>query len=143
MADLFDGYLLGQQWDEMFGAVSDPRPAYAGLFASLQPIDGEELAARYLAEQGWVVLDRNWRCTHGEIDLVARDGDCLVFCEVKTRRGLGYGSPTEAIAYAKLHRLRQLAAEWISAEWSGRDGGRAGGGAAVPGVVRVRSVSPR
>ena len=46
MADLFDGYLLGQQWDEMFGAVGDPRPAYAGLFASLQPIDGEELAAR-------------------------------------------------------------------------------------------------
>ena len=46
MADLFDGYLLGQQWDEMFGAVGSPRPAYAGLFASLQPIDGEELAAR-------------------------------------------------------------------------------------------------
>lgn len=46
MADLFDGYLLGQQWDEMFGAVGSPRPPYAGLFASLQPIDGEELAAR-------------------------------------------------------------------------------------------------
>src|SRR5215203_1624093 len=46
MADLFDGYLLGQQWDEMFGAVGDPRPPYAGLFSSLQPIDGEELSAR-------------------------------------------------------------------------------------------------
>src|SRR4051812_7006886 len=46
MADLFDGYPLGEVWDEMFGEVGRARPAYAGLFASLQPIDGEELAAR-------------------------------------------------------------------------------------------------
>ena len=46
MADLFDGYSLGEQWDEMFGGASQPRAAYAGLFASLQPMAGEELAAR-------------------------------------------------------------------------------------------------
>jgi uncharacterized circularly permuted ATP-grasp superfamily protein len=46
MADLFDGYSLGEQWDEMFGEVGRARPAYAGLFASMQPIDGDELAAR-------------------------------------------------------------------------------------------------
>src|SRR5688500_691424 len=46
MADLFDGYSLGEQWDEMFGGVSEPRAAYAGLFASLQPMAGDELAAR-------------------------------------------------------------------------------------------------
>src|SRR3954462_3545067 len=46
MADLFDGYPLGEVWDEMFGEPGRARPAYAGLFASMQPIDGEELAAR-------------------------------------------------------------------------------------------------
>ncbi|HZB20157.1 MAG TPA: circularly permuted type 2 ATP-grasp protein, partial [Blastococcus sp.] len=46
MADLFDGYSLGEQWDEMFGGVSEPRAAYAGLYASLQPMAGDELAAR-------------------------------------------------------------------------------------------------
>ena len=46
MADLFDGYPLGEQWDEMFGAPAQPRPPYAGLFSSLQPMSGEELAAR-------------------------------------------------------------------------------------------------
>src|ERR671915_517939 len=46
MADLFDGYPLGEQWDEMFGESGRARPAYAGLFASMQPIDGDELAAR-------------------------------------------------------------------------------------------------
>ena len=52
MADLFDGYSLGEQWDEMFGGVSEPRAAYAGLFASLQPMAGDELAAdRHHPEQ--------------------------------------------------------------------------------------------
>ena len=47
---------------------------------------GEDLAVRYLRERGMEVLERNWRCEHGEVDVVARDGDCLVICEVKTRR---------------------------------------------------------
>src|SRR4029079_19062796 len=46
MADLFDGYPLGDGWDEMFAGAGDPRPAYSGLYAAVQPIDGEELAAR-------------------------------------------------------------------------------------------------
>ena len=48
---------------------------------------GEDLAARYLTAEGFVILERNWRCELGEIDIVARDGDALVVCEVKTRRG--------------------------------------------------------
>jgi putative endonuclease len=48
---------------------------------------GEEVAARHLAAAGLVILDRNWRCAAGEIDIVAADGDALVICEVKTRRG--------------------------------------------------------
>ncbi len=71
---------------------------------------GEELAARHLTSQGMRVLARNWRCPHGEVDLVLLDGRDLVICEVKTRRTLAYGDPLEAITRTKLTRLRQLAA---------------------------------
>jgi putative endonuclease len=74
---------------------------------------GERLAARHLTAAGMVLLDRNWRCRLGEIDIVARDGDAVVFCEVKTRRGSGYGPPVEAVVAAKARRLRQLAAQWL------------------------------
>lgn len=74
---------------------------------------GEDVAARHLCEAGMVVLDRNWRCDLGEVDLVLRDGDTLVICEVKTRRGLDYGTPLEAVTARKLVRLRRLAARWV------------------------------
>src|SRR5689334_18852057 len=74
---------------------------------------GEDLAARYLTKHGFAVLERNWRCGLGEIDIVAREGDTLVICEVKTRRGLGYGSPLESITYRKLTTLRKLAGAWL------------------------------
>ena len=75
---------------------------------------GERLAARHLMGLGMVVLDRNWRCDLGEIDLVLRDGDVLVVCEVKTRTSEVCGSPHEAVTPAKLARLRRLAARWLS-----------------------------
>ncbi|MGH8867931.1 MAG: YraN family protein [Actinomycetes bacterium] len=74
---------------------------------------GEDVAARYLAEAGMVVLARNWRCPHGEIDIVARDGDALVVCEVKTRTGTAFGSPFEAVTPIKAARLRRLAGLWL------------------------------
>jgi putative endonuclease len=95
---------------------------------------GEALAVRYLREQGMEVLDRNWRCEHGEVDVVARDGDCLVICEVKTRRSSGFGEPVEAVTFAKAVRLRRLAAAYLahaSAEATAR------GGAARAAEVRV------
>ena len=73
---------------------------------------GESVAARHLVEQGLVLLERNWRCEAGEIDLVLRDGDVLVVCEVKTRSSVDYGTPHEAISDAKLDRLRRLAMCW-------------------------------
>src|SRR5215211_6373094 len=76
---------------------------------------GERIAAAYLTDAGLRVLDRNWRCRDGELDLVARDGDALVFCEVKTRRGTGYGHPVEAVTHAKQRRLRTLAQRWLAA----------------------------
>ncbi|HET8603534.1 MAG TPA: YraN family protein [Marmoricola sp.] len=76
---------------------------------------GEALAARRLVDQGMVLLDRNWRCDAGEIDLVLRDGDTLVVCEVKTRRSTAQGHPLEAVTRRKADRLRRLAARWLAA----------------------------
>lgn len=75
---------------------------------------GEAYAARHLVDRGMVVLDRNWRCDAGEIDLVLRDGRVLVVCEVKTRSSTAYGSPLEAVTSAKAERLRRLAARWLA-----------------------------
>lgn len=75
---------------------------------------GERLAARHLAAVGLVLLDRNWRGRAGEVDIIARDGDTLVFCEVKTRRGLAFGTPAEAVVPRKAARLRRLAGEWLA-----------------------------
>src|SRR3954449_6948390 len=74
---------------------------------------GEGLAARLLTnERGMHLLDRNWRCSEGELDLVLRDGDVLVACEVKTRRGPGSGSPHEAVDQVRLERLHRLVWRW-------------------------------
>ncbi|SDQ76124.1 YraN family protein [Quadrisphaera sp. DSM 44207] len=75
---------------------------------------GERVAAEHLRGAGLVVLDRNWRCRWGELDLVARDGDCLVGVEVKTRRSTACGSPLEAITPAKVARLRRLLGAWLA-----------------------------
>lgn len=75
---------------------------------------GEDVAARFLTAAGLVVLERNWRCSDGELDIVARDGDVLVACEVKTRRGAGFGSPLEAVTPRKAARLRRLVGRWLT-----------------------------
>jgi putative endonuclease len=75
---------------------------------------GEEAAARHLAGLGWTIIERNWRCPEGELDIVARDGASLVVCEVKTRSGLVYGAPVEAVTPAKAARLRRLASRWVA-----------------------------
>jgi len=77
---------------------------------------GEEIAARLLTtEHGMTLLDRNWRCSEGELDLVLREGDVLVACEVKTRRGEGCGSPHEAVDPVRLERLHRLVWRWAEA----------------------------
>ncbi|MFD3803691.1 YraN family protein [Streptomyces sp. NPDC058611] len=74
---------------------------------------GEELAARRLTEAGMTVIARNWRCRGGEIDIVARDGDALVVCEVKTRRVGVFEHPMAAVRPGKAERLRGLAGRWL------------------------------
>ena len=74
---------------------------------------GEDLAAEFLQQQGMVIIERNFRCPRGEIDIIARDGETIVFVEVKTRRTLALGSPLEAVTRAKLKRIRMLSAIWL------------------------------
>ena len=80
---------------------------------------GEDLAVRYLRDLGMEVLDRNWRCEHGEVDVVAIDSDHLVICEDKTRRSLAFGEPVEAVTRAKAARLRRLAAAYVRSHETG------------------------
>lgn len=80
---------------------------------------GEQVAARRLAEDGLRILDRNWRCVEGELDIVALDGDTLAVCEVKTRSERGFQQPSEAIGPTKADRLRRLAERWMAERWPG------------------------
>ena len=78
---------------------------------------GEDLAAAHLERLGWRILERNWRCPAGELDIVALEPGpepVVVFCEVKCRSGLGFGDPLEAITWRKLNKLRDLALTWLA-----------------------------
>lgn len=75
---------------------------------------GEDLAAAHLTAHGLEVLARNWRCRHGELDIVAREGAVLVFVEVKARSSTRFGSPAEAVTPAKARRIRLLACQWLA-----------------------------
>ncbi|MBF6214324.1 YraN family protein [Nocardia puris] len=75
---------------------------------------GEELAARYLVAAGMEIVARNWRCRYGELDLIARTSDTTAFVEVKTRTGFGFGTPAEAVTFAKQQRIRRLALLWLA-----------------------------
>jgi putative endonuclease len=100
-------------------------PSPAGSLApqrSVHPKDslgryGEELAVRHLRAAGLTVVDRNWRspdrAVRGELDVVAREGVVLAFCEVKTRTSTAYGLPAEAVSRAKQAKLRALARVWL------------------------------
>lgn len=77
---------------------------------------GELAAVHHLVTRGWTIVERNWRCSLGEVDIIAHTPDrvpVLVFCEVKCRTGTGFGHPLEAITAAKLARLRRLALAWL------------------------------
>lgn len=75
---------------------------------------GEQVAARFLMEKGIAILHRNWRCSDGEIDIIARDGSTLIFCEVKTRSSNAFGPPGAAVGQVKASRIRRLAVRWLN-----------------------------
>ena len=92
---------------------------------------GEQLAVDQLIGLGLKILDRNWRCRYGELDVIAVEADTVVFVEVKTRTGDGFGGLAEAVTPQKVRRLRRLAGLWLA----GQDRGWAG---VRIDVIRVR-----
>jgi putative endonuclease len=81
---------------------------------------GEDLAARHLANRGYQIVEHNWRCAAGELDLVVRDDACLAFVEVRTRRGQAMGSPEESITPSKQARLIALGEAYVQEhDWAG------------------------
>lgn len=76
---------------------------------------GEMIAREHLERRGCTILAQNWRHRDGELDLIVRDGETVVAVEVKTRTGLGYGHPLEAITPRKAHRIRRLLGAWARA----------------------------
>jgi putative endonuclease len=77
-------------------------------------IAGEDAVAQWYEAAGYELLDRNWRCRDGELDLIVRRGVTLVFCEVKTRASTRFGAPVEAVTATKQRRLRTLAVRWLA-----------------------------
>jgi putative endonuclease len=75
---------------------------------------GEELALRYLTRRGYELVERNYRTRYGELDLILRQADTLVFVEVKMRRGVGFGDPLEAVTPRKQAAIRALAERYLS-----------------------------
>lgn len=75
---------------------------------------GEDQAAAYLLRSGWQIIERNFRCKGGEVDIVAREGNCLVFVEVKTRKSLAYGTPQHAVTPFKQRQISKAALTWLT-----------------------------
>ena len=75
---------------------------------------GEAVARRYLEEQGYTIRDKNYRCSSGEMDIVAQKNRTLVFVEVKTRRSTSLGEPVEAVSPGKVKKLREIAGRYLA-----------------------------
>jgi len=107
----FPGILSELTISNLTGALFGP--ATGGWLAGWLGDEGERLAARYLRRQGYTILARRYRTALGELDLIARDGDCIVFVEVKTRRNELAGQPHEAVDMQKQAQLTRLALAFL------------------------------
>jgi putative endonuclease len=81
---------------------------------------GEELVARWYQARGYTVVDRNWRCRDGELDVIVERDGTVVFCEVKTRSSAAFGTGLDAVTRVKQLRIRRLAAQWLLTRASAR-----------------------
>ena len=99
--------------DEAAAGRSGEGPTRAASARAALGRYGEDLAVPHLEAAGLEILARNWRSRAGELDVVAREGRAVVFVEVKTRSGTGFGMPAEAVGQVKARRIRQLACAWL------------------------------
>jgi putative endonuclease len=116
-----DAPVSGQAGDPAGGQAGDPAGGQAGVRARsgsdhrrARGAQGESLAAQWYEDNGYEILDRNWRRREGEVDLIVRRGKTVVFIEVKTRSSDRFGSGAESVLDAKQRRIRRLAARWLS-----------------------------
>lgn len=77
---------------------------------------GEDLAARYLKKRGYRILERNYRCPYGEVDIVAQEGGAIVFVEVKSRRSDDFGDPQTAVGIQKQKKLSLVSLHYLNAK---------------------------
>lgn len=95
-------------------AASNPVPDRTPDARQQLGLDGEQCAVDALVAQGYAVLARRYRTRFGELDIIARDGDTLVFVEVKARRGVAFGQPEDAVTWDKRRRLGRLAHAYLA-----------------------------
>ena len=86
----------------------------AGSYKTKLGAAGETIALKALSSRGYALVEQNWRCRRGEVDLVMRDGDCWAFVEVKTRRARGIEPPEAALTATKAQRLVNLAQTYLA-----------------------------
>jgi putative endonuclease len=78
-------------------------------------VRGEKLAVDYLRKRGYKIIQRNFRCREGEIDIIAQKGECLVFVEVRTKKNTAFGTPEESVTLSKREKLISLANAYLQA----------------------------
>ena len=76
---------------------------------------GEDEAAKFLQKKGYVIVERNWGSKWGEIDIIAKDKDVTIFVEVKTKKGMDFGSPEEMVGPRKLNQIQRMANTYYQA----------------------------
>lgn len=104
---------IDEEGREALGA-EDPAPKKRGELNAELGRRGEDAAARFLYRHGYDIIERNWTCAAGEADIIARDGDWVVFVEVKTRTSLEKGFPSEAVNARKRQKYEKIAALFLS-----------------------------
>ena len=81
---------------------------------------GEDAACNYLKNKGYTIVKRNFRCRMGEIDIIAKIENCLIFIEVKTRKSSEFGEPSEAVDFRKIEKIKRVIEFYLStADWNG------------------------
>lgn len=105
--------LIGMSEQESSGPQDAGTPGRDNRRAAIGRL-GEDIAADYVTSTGWTVLERNWRCRYGELDIIAVDGSVLVVVEVKTRASRMYTDPAEAVTPDKLAKMRRATRVWLA-----------------------------